>query len=121
MGRPKGSKNKNKIKGIVIEGQQPVVIEGQQPEVRLTKPKPNLSNVGERAASKVTDESKYRPMTPADKDKILELAKTKTIKEISGIVGFDMDWIAYVIDALMPDIERKIELTKNFMKGKLDG
>jgi hypothetical protein len=86
MGRPKGSKNK----------------------------KSNLSNAGDSISGKTKVVDNGKAMTPAVKEQILELAKTKTVKEIAGIVGFDMEWIAYIIGALYPDIDRKIELTKNF-------
>lgn len=81
-----------------------------------SKNKINLSNAGERPSAKVSEKDKYKPMSPADKERILELAKTKTIKEIAGIVEFDMNWIASMLDALMPDIKRKMELTKNFFQ-----
>jgi len=89
MGRPKGSKNKNKA---------------------------SLSNANSDGKVTNKDDNNSKSMTVAVKEQILELAKTKTVKEISGIVGFDMEWIAIIIGALYPDIDRKIELTKNFYK-----
>ena len=76
----------------------------------INRSKDTLSTAGERKP--IID--KHKSMTPADKEQILNLAKTKTIKEISGTVGFDMEWVACVVDALMKDINRKTELTKNF-------
>jgi hypothetical protein len=86
MGRPKGSKNKTKD---------------------------TLGSAGSKVSKEVSSDN-GKSMTVAVKEQILELAKTKTVKEISGIVGFEMDWVAAIIGALYPDIDRKLELTKNF-------
>ena len=59
-------------------------------------------------------EELFKPMTVADREQILRLAQTKTIKEIAGLVGFSMDWIAAVIDSQLPDRKRSHDLTRSF-------